>query len=153
MWNLRWLVTLGVVLTLTACGSKNAPVRVWGDVTFDGEKVETGTIEFNPIDGTKGPQTGRTIEAGRYDVPAGVGPLAGGTYLVRITATAKTGKTTPNPAAPAGPPVELLKMYIPAEYNAKSTLKVTISPQASANKFDFPLTSKPPGAAAAKATP
>jgi hypothetical protein len=151
MCNFRWVVTLGIVLALTACGSKNAPVHVWGDVTFDGEKVEAGTIEFNPIDGTKGPQTGGTIKAGRYDVSAGVGPLAGGTYLVRITATAKTGKTTPNPVAPAGPPVEALTMYIPAEYNTKSTLRVTIPPQASANKFDFALTSKPPGAASAKA--
>jgi hypothetical protein len=153
MCNFRWVVTLGIVLAFTACDSKNAPVRVWGDVTFDGEKVETGTIEFNPIDGTKGPQTGGTIKAGRYDVSAGVGPVAGGTYLMRITATAKTGKTTSNPAAPAGPPVEVLKMYIPAQYNTKSTLKVTISPQASANKFDFALTSKPAGAGPAKAAP
>src|SRR5437762_3528952 len=91
-----------VVLCATGCGQDK--MRVWGEVTFEDKPIETGTIEFLPRDGTPGPSTGGVIKEGKYDVPAKVGPLTGKSYLVSITAMAKTGKTASNPLDPKAPP-------------------------------------------------
>jgi hypothetical protein len=55
---------------------------IWGEVTYDGKPLETGTIELIPIDGTPGPSTGGAITNGQYDVPQNIGPRTGGTYQV-----------------------------------------------------------------------
>ena len=114
-------------------------MRVWGEVTFEDKPIELGIIEFLPTDGTPGPSTGGEIKEGKYDVPAKVGPLPGKSYLVSITAMAKTGKTAPNPLDPKGPPTPILKNIIPAVSNTKTTLKIAISPKAAENKHDFHL--------------
>ena len=131
---------LAVLLVVAAgCGRNTGKVSIGGDVSYDGEPVASGTIVFMPVEGTQGPSTGGGIEAGRYQVPAQKGPLAGGRYKVEITAMRKTGKTLPNLFDPKGQPLEAVEQFVPESYNARSKLMVTVTP--GANKADFPLRS------------
>jgi hypothetical protein len=136
----RALIRVCLVAACLAAGcSGRKPMRVWGEVTFDGKPVEKGQIVFAPMDDTPGPTTGADIIAGRYEVPQKIGPWSGGTYQVEITALAKNGKTLPNPEIPGGPPVELADNYIPTKYNHQTELIVDISDDASKNQVDFHL--------------
>jgi hypothetical protein len=64
---------------LPACGSSLSSVS--GDVTYEGQALESGRIDFLPADG-KGQPAGSTIAAGKYEV-AGLVP---GLKVVQITA-------------------------------------------------------------------
>jgi hypothetical protein len=121
------------------CSRSEGPqtMRVWGDVSYDGRPVETGTIDFVSLDGSHLAQA--PIKDGHYDLAADSGPVAEKTYRVEIHALAKTGKTVPNLMPGGDPAMELLAETIPAEYNAKSFLRGTISPEASKNQLDFNL--------------
>lgn len=119
------------LLPALGCGG-NRNVHVWGEVSFNGTRIEQGEIEFKPIDGTSGPTTGGSISAGRYDVPENVGPLSGGTYLVSISGYAKLGRKIQ--VAP-GQYVDALDNLIPEQFNRQSTLKVTIDPKAMPQDF------------------
>jgi len=137
MRTLRLVLLAALVLALAGCGGHK--VHVWGEVSYDGKPVASGTIEFVPVDGTRGPSTGGMIVDGRYDVPAKVGPLPGGVYQVEIRAMRPTGETMPDPMNPNGPPIERKENYIPDVYNTRTTLKVTISSSSAENQHDFRL--------------
>ncbi|MCE9561094.1 MAG: hypothetical protein K8U57_03470 [Planctomycetes bacterium] len=137
---------LGLALllaTLAGCSSGPTPMRVWGNVTFDGKPLPEGTIAFVPIAPHTGPSTGGAITNGRYDVPANVGPLSGGQYRVEITATRPSGKQVPNTIGFGGGMIGVPEMYIPTAYNVASKLQATISRNANENQFDFALLASP----------
>jgi hypothetical protein len=77
-------------------GCSPSTVTVKGDVTFDGQLVEEGTIRFFPVEG-QGPTTGGAIVRGRYEVK-GV-PL--GPQRVEFTATEPLREVPPLPVAPS----------------------------------------------------
>jgi hypothetical protein len=131
---------LALVLSSLGCDSKE--IHIGGNVTFNGTPIEEGTIEFIPIEGTAGPSTGAAIKKGRYDCSKDTGLVRGGRYQVRISALAKTGKTTPNIFQPGGPPLELSENYIPAAYNSNSTLTAVLAKDSTDNTFDFKLEGK-----------
>ncbi len=113
---------------------------------FAGQPVDEGLIEFIPVDSTPGPSFGGLVKAGRYDVPAAQGGHAGGTYRVQITASRASGKTFTVEArglSRDGEKMEVLvpvmENLIPEKYNVASTLRVTITPEASAAGIDFAL--------------
>ena len=112
-------------------------MRVQGSVSYDGKPVESGTIDFLSVDGSAPAQA--PIKDGSYDLAAEAGPLAEKTYRVEIHALKKTGKTVPNLMPGGDSTMEVLAETIPAEYNAQSSLEVTISTEASKNQFDFAL--------------
>jgi len=128
-----------LVVLQAGCNSGPRLMAVSGQVTFEGQPIRQGTIEFVPTEGTSGPSTGGKIEDGRYEVAIRRGAREGGVYRVVITALKKSGKTAPNLANPSGPPVDLLENFIPPEYSEQSTLKVRISSRAKENQFDFAL--------------
>jgi hypothetical protein len=116
---------------------------VQGEVSFAGHAVEKGRIEFMPIEETKGPLTVASIVNGRYMVSGDKwGLLPDGVYQVRITAMRKTGRrVAPLAGMPkmSGPPPEVEENYIPATYNAQSTLKLRVADVPDKNKVDFQL--------------
>lgn len=131
----------GVVLItlMVGCGSGRRPMKVWGDVSFDGKPVPSGTLRLLPMPGsTEGTATEGDIKDGRYEIPAKDGPLSGLTYKVEIRAMKKVG-TVANPFDPTGPPLDRMDNYLPAVYNHKSTLTIAVSDTESANKHDFQL--------------
>jgi len=90
---------------------------VTGTVKFDGEPVETGRITFRLTDGDKKAYSGE-IAKGEYSVE-----VPAGSASVQITASRPVpGKfdTSNGEKVPVG------EMYIPEEYNSKSTLTETI---------------------------
>lgn len=141
-----------VVLLALACvlaagcgrGSKLRRLPLAGSVTFAGQPVEDGLIEFIPVEATPGPSFGGMVKAGRYDVPAAQGGHEAGTYRVQITSSRVSAKTlTVNTQVfrPDGAEMEVpvMENLIPAKYNVQSTLRATITRQASAAGIDFAL--------------
>jgi len=126
---------------ITGCGGETGPERaeVEGEVTFDGQPVELGTISFESQD-AKGSSAGGTIKDGRYHIPADKGPTIG-RFKVKIVASRKTGRMIPMGAglgAEKGAEVQdEVVYYIPREYNSATTLSVEIA--SGSNNHDFQL--------------
>jgi hypothetical protein len=121
------------------CGAGSKPVRLQGEVSFDGRPVEKGKIDFLPADGTPGGAVSAAILAGRYEFPPQTGLLPTGVYTVRVIGLRKTGKTEPNRIERGGPPMEVEENFIPPTYNVNSTLKVRVADLPDKNKVDFQL--------------
>jgi len=139
----RWLLAVALVQCV-GCGGSSGPERasVSGQVTFDGKPIEKGSIAFIPDGTTVGPTAGAIIENGRYKTQSGGGPVLG-SHRVEIVAhrPGKQVEVAGIGGAGAGPSaagaVQQTEMYIPDQYNTKSTLTVTI--KSGGNAQDFKL--------------
>src|SRR5262249_22827085 len=132
---LRALVWPTLLLALLPTGCSRGPTRgVTGEVSYKGEPIQSGSIEFIQIEGTGGPSVGALIKDGKYEVPAAKGPLADGTYRVKLVSVKNTGKFPPGPRYPKSAPIHV--DIIPEEYNFKSKLQVKIDPNANPNRLD-----------------
>ena len=126
--------------TCVGCGSGGGLVAVEGNVTFDGQPVEEGSIAFEPADGA-GPSAGGTIQQGKYALAADAGVLPG-KKTVRITAVRKTGKQVAGGlSGDSETMVDVVEKYIPAIYNEKSTLTCEVV-AGSVNQHNFDLKSE-----------
>lgn len=107
-----------VSLTAGGCGNSSGSVHVTGVVTFQGQPVESGEIIFTPQEDGQ-PSAAGKIEQGKYECQVPAGPSS-----VRITAYRPVpGKfDTSNP----GEKTPVVEMYIPAKYNDRTTLEVTV---------------------------
>src|SRR6478672_8905937 len=67
-----------VIATCFGCGKKG-PQRAAasGHVTLDGQPIDQGVIQFLPVEGTIGPETGGVISKGQYDILKQRGPIVG----------------------------------------------------------------------------
>lgn len=136
------------LLIVSGCGRAGGLERatVTGQVTLDGVAVEKGSIAFIPDGQTTGPTAGAVIEKGKYRTQSGSGPVLG-SHRVEIVAhrpgkqveVAGVGGAATGPSA-AGT-VQEIEMYIPEQYNKKSTLTIAI--KSGTNAQDFPLKSVP----------
>ncbi len=116
---------------LWGCGSPDT-CHVEGNVSFAGQQVAVGLIEFEPADGSSQAYA-IPIQAGHYETPATLRILPG-MYIVRITA--------PDPATNAsnaniGPndPVPDTRPLLPPSWNARSTLRLRL--EAGTNRVSF----------------
>jgi hypothetical protein len=141
MWRSTPLLAVSssalVCVILTGCGPR-AAVRheVAGRVIFDGQPVEEGIIDFEPLDG-QGSKDMAMIVNGDYRIPVDKG-LMPGRYRVSIVAgDGNTGKgdASPDYRQPNGPRG---KERIPPEYNTKSNLVREITANGP-NTFDFDI--------------
>ena len=124
-----WPALLALVaLTVIGCG-RSRPI-VEGTVTLDGVPIDAGTIELFPADG-KGPTAGTGITAGRYRMETGEGPKK-----VWIKSPQKDGTKMLDPGG-SGQMIDRRIESIPARYNERTELDVTIKP--GLNKHDFTL--------------
>jgi hypothetical protein len=140
MWNHRRLMCLTLLTLLASCNSGPKTVGLEGDVSYDGRPIENGRIDLVPIDGTPGASAGASISAGRYEVPAAFGVRPDGVYQVRIIGLRKTGKTGMSRSDASGAQsIELQENFIPAVYNAQSTMKLNVSELADKKKTSFQL--------------
>lgn len=127
------LCALLMALTLSGCGEDPAGSSVSGTVTFRGQPLDHGVIQFSPLD-NQDTQSGAAITAGKYEVPAATG-LAPGKYQVRIMSGDKGQNVDEEmPGEPRAPGKEL----IPPEYNAKAKQTVEVKTD-SPNVFDFKI--------------
>lgn len=128
-------------LTLSGCfgGSKDGLERafVTGTVSFDGQPLTEGSIQFIPDLDAKGQRIhGKAVQAiitnGVYSLNADQGPVVGANKIM-VNATRKTGKFQNFD----GVKTEIMQQYIPAKYNADSTLRYEV--KAGENTADFSL--------------
>ena len=142
MNTLKQLGCLGWSILLASCiGCGSGLEAVEGDVTFDGQPVEQGTIVFEPVDGN-GTTAGGQISGGKYSLSddKGVSPSK---KTVRITAVRKTGRRIlAGPPEPPNKMVDEIELYIPRDYNTNSTLTCEVD-AGEKNKHDFNLKSQP----------
>ena len=118
---------------------------VQGRITLDGQPLQSGTITFFPIGGTKGPAGGGEIVAGEYSIPVEQGPVVGANRI-EVRSVQKTGRMVPSPTAVEadGPYVEgrLVEEFadvVPKRYNTYSELEREVAP--GVNQFDLQLDS------------
>lgn len=133
--NLLVAVVMAVAIGFClGCGGQGTTVE--GNVTFDGQPVEKGSITLEPADGL-GPAAGGTITSGKYRLDSMSG-LVPGEKIVRISAVRSTGKKIEaGPPEPPGTKVDEVQQFIPAKYNDQSTLKVQIAGGHGKHNFDL----------------
>ncbi len=130
------IVSLGFLsaMLLTGCSDEGSRelVNISGTVTFDGEPLEEGAIEFHPAAGTT---EGAVIENGKYTAT-----ISPGTNRVKITAsTEHPTRKMPN-VEPDKPDVPEMVELIPAQYNENTTLSIEAK---NGGTHDFDLKSEP----------
>jgi hypothetical protein len=131
------LSLLTCLILLAGCGKQGLDRAVIsGSVSYQGEPVQRGQLRFVPIEGTKGPPAGATIEAGSYTVKA-LGGVPIGTARVEIKAYRDIGPA-PDLQSPAGAMgVRPGKQFLPPKYNKQSELQATI--EGGEQTIDFEL--------------
>ncbi len=132
----RWL---GLVILMAACGvsagcGSSKPARemqtISGSVTLDGQPMQEGEIYFKTT--AKGEVDVLPIENGQFEGEVGVG-----TRRVEIYAYHEK-EVIPMPGEP---PEKTRENYLPASYNAQSTLSAEIA-SGSSTPLKFELTSQ-----------
>src|SRR5262245_4028087 len=135
----RYPAIVAAVVVLTTClGCGNKAKILTGKITFDGNPLDQGQITFEPKG--RGKMSVAQIVDGTYTLPDKFG-LAPGDYVVRITSERPTGaKVKPASYSQDQTPMDVYQQFLPAKYNTKSTLTVSVSPDGE-NVHDFALIS------------
>jgi hypothetical protein len=133
-------VALLAACGLAGCGGAGDRLPrepISGTVTFNGQPLKSGSIQFMPAQTKEGVATGGMITDGWFDVPRDAGPVPGN-YQVMIFATGDTpAAADPGPGEPAGPGIKSAipqktararptTGLIPLRYNLKSELKAEV---------------------------
>lgn len=125
------LMTIAMLIIVALPGCDNGRATVTGQVTYQGQPVESGSINFEPLDG-RGGTAGGTIENGAFRLSGAAGVVPG-KKRVRITVMQKTGKRVPaGPMYPAGTMFDDVKVINPPLQEAEVVA-------GEENQFDFPL--------------
>ena len=135
-WLAAGLVILAAGLVILFGYSRTAP-SVTGEVSLNGEPLESGSIRFVPLDPHLGPDAGAMIEDGQYKIDKG---LRVGKYRVEIRCPKPTiaKKTFIDPVSNVQVPKE--EEAVLPEYNQKSRLSVSVA--AGANTINFEVEGK-----------
>jgi hypothetical protein len=134
----RSAVVLIAVLFVAGCGRKDPYDRqpLTGTVTFQGQPLDKGTIQFLPQDPARAFSAGALIQDGRFQVSREQG-LPPGTYRVAITSPAPSKGPAVEPAGAPGlkmPPLGTER--IPAAFNTATTLTAEVTADGN-NAFEF----------------
>lgn len=142
MSRLSSLLGLGTCVLLAGCGSskysgdKRYPLE--GEVTFEGEPIDLGSIAFIPSgEKGKGRTSGGVITDGKYAVPEEQGASAG-TYRVEVHWLKRTGKKLRD--AESGEMYDERREAIPKSLDQSADLTVEVP--LPGNRHDFKLKSK-----------
>ncbi len=122
------IASIAITATLAGCGSGDGLVPVTGSVSFDGEPISEGRIQFRMQNEERRVYAGRIVD-GTYEVRAEPGQAT-----VEIRASRLTGEmdeSNPDDPQPKG------EMYIPSKYNSRSELTADI--QGPSHTEDFTL--------------
>jgi hypothetical protein len=127
-----------LALTLApGCSPDGGRVGVSGNITLDGQPLESGSILLVPIEGTMSPSAGSDIADGEYEVPRAKGPKPG-TFRVEIRSQRKSGRKVqaPPPAAKGVLAEEWIEV-VPAAYNRESKLRIELKTGNNPRNFDL----------------
>ena len=135
--SMRCATVAVVLLGLAACGCGSGPsgrYAVSGTVSFKGQPLEYGTIEFVPATKEITSFQGAPITDGKFSIPADKG-LMPGKYMVRVSSAEKTAQPSESIPGVAPPPA---KDRIPPEYNENTKLTAEVT-EKGPNTFDFKI--------------
>ncbi len=129
--RLLWIFT-GCLLVAGGCDDGSAGIRlpVSGQVTFRGNTLPFGTIEFQSGKAVGG----GPIRGGAYEIPAEHG-LPPGVYQVTISAV-RSPRVTPGPPGPDAK--DAGEELIPPEFNVKCDKTIEVK-RGAPNEFDFDI--------------
>jgi hypothetical protein len=132
-----------ICLALAACFGcgKKGPRRasVSGHITLDGQPIGDGVIQFLPVEGTVGPETGGVVVNGQYDIPREHGPVVG-KNRIELRASKKTGRKIQDPTGRPGVLTDEYTEMFPPTANASSSLLREVKDEP--NKLDFDIITK-----------
>jgi hypothetical protein len=122
----RLLLAGGLLLliALPGCGG-NSRVPLQGQVSYNGQPIDNGTITFAPEGGSTAdtrPKAGTRIAGGKYAFQPSFGPLPGH-YKVLITWDWKTGRKISTGDADSR---DETKQILPPKYNGQTTLTADV---------------------------
>jgi hypothetical protein len=130
---------LHIAAALVGCGPGNPLGRkaLSGVVTLDGAPLDSGTIEFHPLEG--GIQSGGLIHAWHYSIAADKGATPG-KYRVQIADTYESPPLPPG-HMPGDDPPSAFKSRVPPEWNNKSKQEIEVKKEGPF-KFNFDFATK-----------
>jgi len=128
------LTCLAALLSVAALGCAAKKGTIEGTVTLDGEPLPKGSIQFYPTEGV-GQSAGTLIIDGNYKTEASVGVNK---VVINSTKVIRRVKLYDTPKSPM---VDHVMEALPARYNARSELTVTV--KSGTNTMNFELTSEP----------
>jgi hypothetical protein len=131
-------------LMMVGCGGNElGTVGVTGTVTYQDQPVAGANVTF--MSEGKPLALGTTDDQGVYTLSTtgspGAVPGEHKVYITKMEASEDTGPSKPEDMITMGPDAPEAKSLIPKKYNnpATSGLSATVTEDASANVFDFPL--------------
>jgi hypothetical protein len=132
-------ICLAIAMSI-GCGKKG-PQRAAasGRVTLDGQPIDHGVIQFLPVGGTIGPETGGVIDKGHYDITKQHGPVVGKSRI-ELRASQKTGRKIQDPTGRPGVQTDETKEMFPSTFNTNSSLVRDIKDEP--NTLDFDIQTK-----------
>lgn len=127
-----WFLMLS--LLLVGCGDQElARSHVKGTVTFDGQPLDQGVIQFFSVE-NKTPSSAASIKDGGFTAEVYQGKMRVTVSSEQVVGKRKRYET------PDSPMVDIKKERLPERYNSKSELTRAIGP--GENTVDFELKSK-----------
>jgi hypothetical protein len=132
----------GLLCFLGCADSGPLTAEVSGTVRLDGRLIEEGSIQFIPVEGSKGPSAGGIIKDGEYHIPRDKGVTVG-TNRVELRAFKTAGRKIQDPTAPPGIKTNVRVQAFPPEFNDRSTVVKEV--RAGSNVIDFDVNTKGKG--------
>jgi hypothetical protein len=130
------LIALLVLFGFLGCGPRSQRQPLSGKVTFKGQPLGHGSIQFLTTEGPPGPAAGALIQNGAYQIPQQQG-LDPGTYRVLISSAVEAKTLPPGWAPGASRPTE---ERIPPVYSSHAKGNVTIEVTLNGSTvFDFDI--------------
>jgi hypothetical protein len=131
-----WALLCLVGLSVCGCTQHSGLEPVTGTVTFQGQPLDQGAIQFLPVE--SGPtESGAGIKNGHYEIPVANG-LAPGKYKVTVFSYDQNGPKVPSNVMPGDAVGVQFKERIPPKYNTETTLTAEVV-KGKKNQFDYQL--------------
>jgi hypothetical protein len=108
--------------------------KLTGTVTLDGQPLKEGAVRFEPVDPSKGGTAGAVIKDGTFTCTVPVGEMRVVFEAPKVVGKRKAYDTLDSPT------VDIVEELLPAKYNVKSELKITI--KGGSQKETWELTTK-----------
>lgn len=125
-------VGLAVLFVFTLAGCSGSSLGTLnGTVTWNGEPLKEGTVNFIPTDGTSSTASA-PIKDGRFTVQ-----LPPSKMKLQFSAPKPTGKKKKMYDTPDSPEIEIVDELLPAKYTTDSQITVTIKGGTQDEKFDL----------------